>query len=174
MNALSFGDALIVAVAGGVGTLVGGTITAAVTYRTKLVESRASEALEQAAALRRQGERQAEISQQLLAALTDLQAAVWQTHAARLKGSSINFPSTTAIIEFRAKAGNCLLLASRIIVPDIRKTVQNTIQECESLLAQRTLQGVTDKQAQMEKSFDSLSADIAAALSQFERMAIQL
>jgi hypothetical protein len=74
MSALSFDDALLVAIAGGVGTLVGGAITAAVAYRTKLLEFRVSAALEQTAARRRQGERQAEIAQQLLTALTDLQA----------------------------------------------------------------------------------------------------
>jgi hypothetical protein len=70
VSTLSIGDAIIVAVSGGVGTLIGGTITAVVAFRTKLMEFRASINLEEVAARRRQGERQAEVSQQLLAALS--------------------------------------------------------------------------------------------------------
>jgi hypothetical protein len=174
MSALSLGDAIIVAAAGGLGTLAGGTITAVVAYRTKLVESRAYAILERAAARRRQGERQAEISQQLLTALMDLQATVWKIHVARLEGSSIGFPATMAVLEFRASAGHCLLLASRIIVSDIRKQVRETVQECENLLAERTLDGVADSQAQMEKSFELLGSEVAAALSEFEGLAVEL
>jgi hypothetical protein len=173
VSTLAFGDAIIVAVSGGVGTLVGGTITAVVTFRIKLMESRASINLEQVAARRRQGERQAEVSQQLLAALTDLQATVWQTHLARLEGSRIDFPATIALLGFRAQADHCLLLASRLIASDIREHVRETVHECENLIAERSLQDVANRQDQVEKSFDRLGSEIAAALSRFEELAVQ-
>jgi hypothetical protein len=173
VSTLSLGDAIIVAVSGGIGTLIGGTITAVVTYRIKLVETGASANLEQVAARRRQAERQAEVSQQLLAALTDLQATVWQTHLARLEGSRIDFPTTIALLGFRAKEDHCLLLASRLIASDIREHVRETVKECENLFAERSLQDIANRQDQVEKSFDRLGSEIAGVLSQFEGLAVQ-
>jgi hypothetical protein len=173
VSALSFGDAVVVAVAGGIGTLIGGTITAIVAYKTKLIEARANAALDLAGAQRRQGERQAEVSQQLLSSLTDLQETVLQVHMDRLDGSRVNFPKTKALLEFRAKAVSTLLLAARVVAPQLRQHVHQTIQECQELLTELTLKGINDKQARLEKSLEDLSAEAAQALINFEAQAVQ-
>jgi hypothetical protein len=172
MSALSFGDAIAVAVAGGVGTLIGGAITAAITYRTKLLEFRFSEQFEKNAARRRQGERQAEISQQLLSALADLDATVWATHSARLTDSKINLPSMAAMHEFRLQAGKCKLLSSRIVDSDIRRDVRDAIERCECLLTVRELAQAEEEKVKAEACFDLLTANLAIAISRFEEQAV--
>lgn len=171
--ALTLGDAIIVAVAGGIGTLIGGTITGIVTYRTKLIETRASANLELAGARRRQGERQAEVCQKLLEALTDAQATVWRIHGSRLDGSRVRFPETKALLEFRAKATSSTLLASRVVVPQLREQVRQTMEECEALLSQRTLQDVSELQARVEEAFEGLSSKVSENVVAFEAQAVQ-
>ena len=91
----------------------------------------------------------------------------------RFDGSRVGFPKTKALSEFRVKASSSLLLAARVMAPQLRQHVHQTIQECEELLTETTLEGVANAQARLEKSFRELSAEVGEAVRNFEAQAVQ-
>lgn len=171
MTSLSFGDAFIVAMAGGVGTLFGGVITAVIAYRTKLLETRAGSLIQLVEARRRQGERQAELAQQLLTVLTDCQSAVFDIRS-RLDSATAELATTRELREFRGRALSCILLASRVVAKEVKTSVVAAVELSEDLLVQRSPERAAQLQGGVEEAFRHAGDVIATAVSDFEALAV--
>lgn len=170
---LTFGDAVVVAVCGGVGTIVGGFIASLSSYWIKGIETRAQAELSVAEARRRQGERQVLASHAVLDSLVSCRAKVLLLNAARIGGSGIGMPSHADLASYRTSATECRTLAARLNDAVAREAVSAAFNAVEALFADRNIQTIAESQESAEQTFQRAVDALASAIAIGESRAVE-